>query len=175
MRGAKLKAYGVGFPLLGQTEEAFWKLPGKERMLLVAAYLCDVVQIREQGWNRGKWVERCLRAVGLGPGYAWCAAFVALCADLAECSIGPKSGRGRVANWAKWAKEDNRIGFKPQRGDLMYWLNKDGTGHIGVVSDSHDFFVETVEGNTNAEGSREGDGAYRKTRQVTPKIHFIRL
>lgn len=175
MPGAKLAAYGIKFPLMGQSEPDFWKLPGKERMVLIAAYLIDVVKIREQGWNRGPWVERVLRSVGLGVGNPWCAAFVSLCAELAEFPIGPKVGRGAVRNWVKWAQANNLLGFKPTRGDLGYFLNANGKGHIGIILNVADErHVESGEGNTDDGGSREGDGAYRRKRIIGSGWKVIR-
>jgi hypothetical protein len=143
-------------------------------MVLVAAYLCDVVGIRERGKNRGFWVERILQSIGLGPGYAWCAAFVSYCADLAEFSTGPKRGRAAVRSWAEWAKEENRLGFSPQRGDLVYKLNANGTGHIGVIIGAVNGRARTIEGNTDGGGSREGDGAYRRERMIGGTWKVIR-
>lgn len=171
----KLAAYGIKFPFLGQTAESFLHLSARERFVLIAGWMCDIAKVREKGWNRGPMVTRILRSIGLGPGYPWCAAFVSLCAELAEFNIGPKFGRGAVRNWRKWAKEDNRLGFKAMRGDLCFMLNPDGTGHIEIVTSSGpgEQFVDTIGGNTNEEGSREGDGVYRKIRNKA-KWHFIR-
>lgn len=168
----KLEAYGIKFPLLGQTAESFVQLPARERFVLVAAWLCDVAKVRESGFNRGTWVERILRSIGLGAGNPWCAAFVSLCAELAEYPIGPKLGRGAVRFWHAWAKKENRLGFKPSRGDLCYSLNKDLKGHIEIVTEGGDHWVETIGGNTSADNAqellsqREGDGVYRKKRNV---------
>ena len=40
------------------------------------------------------------------------------------------------------------------------------TGFCVAVNPSHTETLETMEGNTNAAGSRDGDGAYHKSRQV---------
>lgn len=173
-RGKLLAKYGIRFPLMGQSEARFWALPGRERMVLIAAYLCDVVKVREVKPNEGFWVNRILARTGLGPGYAWCAAFISFCADLAEYDIGPKKGRAAVRNWFDWAKKDNRVGFKPRRGDLYGWVNPDGRGHIGIATNIVGGKVLGIEGNTNAQGSREGDGAYRKERPVA-EVDWIRL
>lgn len=174
MKGDRLKSVGIEFPIMGTFSDKFWKLPGKERALLVAAYFADKVRVREVGGNnRGPWIGRMLAKTGLSQGYAWCAAFVGYCCWLAEFDAGPKSGRAAVRNWAKWAKTDNRLGFKPERGDLMYWLNKNQTGHIGFVVDVEGEWVTTIEGNTNGQGSREGDGVYRQKRKISD-VRFIR-
>lgn len=175
MPGAALAKAGIGFPIMGVAEGSFWMLPGKERMVLIAAHLCDKVHVKEIGANRGLWVERMLAAVGLGGGFAWCASFVSYCAKLAEFETGPKSGRAAVRNWASWAKDNNLLGFKPTRGDLVYRLDsKTKLGHIGIIIDADPPNVKTIEGNTDGSGSREGDGVYRKSRQIGATWKVIR-
>lgn len=139
---------------------------------------------REIGRNAGEFVAAVLKAVGLGTGYPWCAAFVRYCLDRSGCKgVGPRKGAAAVITWHRWALENGRQipMMQAGRGDLFYWLNKDGTGHIGWVVECYKsaggvgYAIDTIEGNTNASGSREGDGVYRKTRQVTDNIKFIRL
>jgi hypothetical protein len=49
--------------------------------------------------------------------------------------------------------------------------------HIGIATSAPDKKgnVETIEGNTNGAGSREGDGVYRKTRHVSKIRSRIRV
>jgi hypothetical protein len=177
--GALLKASGLAFPLSGVDERAFWELPGRERALLIAAHLCDVVKVREEwGPNRGRWVDLFVRMARLNPlgRYAWCASFVGACLDLGEFTFGPKHGRAAVRNWLSWARKYGYRTTRPQRGDLFAKiLNPKGTGHMGfVVSVSYRTgMFTTIEGNTDAKGSREGDGLYRKTRRIAD-WNFIR-
>lgn len=145
----------------------------RENALLIAAHLCDVEHVREVGVNRGFWVERFLAGVGLGPGYSWCAAFVAFALKQAGWKDLPK-GAAAVRNWASWAKANGRITAKPERGDLFFWLNADGTGHMGFVVEATPTTVRTIEGNTNTAGSREGDGCYRRTRSRAD-VSFISM
>lgn len=126
-----------------------------------------------------------LKAVGLGPGYAWCAAFVR--AMLNDAGLSNRGLQGRkaaaVIEWAKWAKSQNRLvaAHKAAEGDLFYWINPNGTGHIGIVehieynTQGKHWAITTIEGNTNQAGSREGDGVYEKERLVTENIKFIRV
>lgn len=74
-----------------------------------------------------------------------------------------------------------RAGFKhsmiPTEGALVYWQRmQDGnplwTGHAGVVSrvvSPTEFY--SIEGNTNAAGSREGDSVQEKHRFIAPLVH----
>jgi hypothetical protein len=153
-------------------------LSARENALLIAAYLCDKEKVREKGLNRGVWVERFLAAVGLGPGYAWCAALVTFALREAGWQGGYPKGPAAVRNWAKWAEETGRITKSPQRGDLFFWLNPGGTGHIGFVRGVTATHVETIEGNAQAGrggDQREGDGVYRRSRQRTADLRFISL
>ncbi len=54
--------------------------------------------------------------------------------------------------------------------------NYDSTqGHTGIVTGVYGNSVDTIEGNTNQRGSREGDGVYHKHRLmgIMPGLHII--
>ncbi|MCG8323756.1 MAG: CHAP domain-containing protein [Cytophagales bacterium] len=66
----------------------------------------------------------------------------------------------------------------PRSGDVfMIWYSRvKRPAHIGFVERWEDKWVIPVEGNTNDDGSREGDGVYRKRRlqrQVWAVSNFI--
>ncbi|WP_247672529.1 CHAP domain-containing protein [Aquimarina sp. MMG016] len=126
------------------------------------------VGVRETGGsNRGSHVEMYLASVDLGPSYAWCAAFVSWCYQNAEVEA-PQSAwvpsfalrRKRIYHRGKFEKQT------PQKGDVfMIWYNsKNRPAHIGFIDQWGEKWIVTVEGNTNDNGSREGDGVYRKRR-----------
>lgn len=151
-------------PVKFYTDEQYNRFPVPDRALLQAAAREGV---RETGINAGFWVEKFLASVHLGPGYAWCAAFVHWCIE--EAGVDNHrlpNGAAAVRNWASWAKTNHRLLDKPVRGCLFFWLDRAGTGHIGFVSQVGPGYVETLEGNTNMAGSREGDGVYRKARKL---------
>jgi hypothetical protein len=60
-----------------------------------------------------------------------------------------------------------------RRGDIVVFT----FSHIGIaVGDiGKDGIVQTVEGNTNSDGAREGDGVYRKRRHVSKIRSVIRF
>lgn len=139
--------------------------------------------VRESRWNSSRLIDNWLRAVGLGPGYAWCAAFVSAVLSESGVQSMPKKGRAAVRNWDAWARAERRT-IPIERvhvGDIYWWLNGDGTGHMGIVEELPErtsdgtWLVHTIEGNTNLGGSREGDGVYRKTRRVRPSFTFARI
>lgn len=59
-------------------------------------------------------------------------------------------------------------------GDIfgIYFQNKGRIAHVGFVHRFGDKYTITVEGNTNEEGSREGDGVYLK-RRLTKQLYKI--
>ena len=151
----------------------YWGLPLGERALLAAAYLCDDVGVREKPENRRDWVEAFQDSAGVGPGAAWCAAFVTFCIIVAVAATGyefPPSikvaNRASVKSWADWARANGKLTRK-MRGSIVYLTHFDGTGHIGFCVGSVLGFTRTIEGNTssgNRGSQRDGDGLYRRTR-----------
>lgn len=127
------------------------------------------LHVREKtGKNDGKEVERYLRNVGLGKGYAWCAAFVAWCHD--ENNI-PNARSAYSPDWfrSNVVYERNTlsgIDFKSKPAQVfgLYFESKGRVAHVGLITGETKFSYTTIEGNTDADGSREGDGVYRKIR-----------
>lgn len=137
------------------------------------AWADALVGIREHGPNTGADVLEITEFAGLGKkgGYAWCAMFVYFVlrkAGFAADKLPPKGKCAAVRNWVSWAEARGRLRDKPGRGRLFYWLNKNGTGHIGIcLGPSVLGIFRTVEGNTDGDqGSREGDGSYKRTRTM---------
>ncbi len=66
----------------------------------------------------------------------------------------------------------------PQQGDIfLIWYPKlERPAHIGFIDSWGEKYITTVEGNTNDDGSREGNGVYKKRRlkkQVWVVADFI--
>lgn len=154
-------------------------MPVQERWVLVAAYLADKVKVREVGGNnRGFWVAKFLAKVGLGSGYAWCAAAQVWAIRTSGYKGELPKGAAAVRNWVVWARKNDLVMQHPMRGDFAYWLNPDGTGHIGVVIEVKGQNLETIEGNTSSgvKGSqRDGNGMYRRNRRIADFDGFIRI
>jgi len=150
-------------------------------------------QIREEKANDGRDVKHILRNAGINTPAPWCAAWVQDVTDSAAKSLGVVNPldavqlEALVQSYANWAAQDaaKRIVSFPSRaipGDLV--LFKFGTSgrydHIGIVKraprdDAGGAAFYAMEGNTNAAGSREGDGVYEKIRSVVPgKTLFLR-
>jgi hypothetical protein len=129
--------------------------------------------------NRGPAVEGYLARTGLGPGFAWCCAFVYWCFDeaakhanlpnpmvkTAGCidhwTRAPRRGARRLV--ARAAVDDPGL-VRP--GMVFIMDHGGGAGHTGLVETVTGGLVTTVEGNTDASGTREGGGVYRLRRKV---------
>jgi hypothetical protein len=94
---------------------------------------------------------------------AWCATFVswvALKAGAAELYPRTASCEAGVA----WFKKEGRFSEYPAVGAQVFYGSGGGT-HTGIVVSYDADYIYTVEGNTNDNGSAEGDGVYRKKRE----------
>lgn len=121
--------------------------------------------VHEQGGNNaGPEVDLYLASVGLEPGASWCAAFVFYCFRQASQQLGapnpcPKTG-GALKLW-KFA-DSHFHAVTPARGRVFVMDHGQGLGHVGFVEAVRDDgSIDSVEGNTNAAGSRNGDRVAR--------------
>ena len=152
------------------------------------------VGVREQGRNRGPEVDTYVWAVGLKPSgrHPWCMAFVYWVHLQAALALNagttcPRTA-GAVKSWAMAGKAGG-LRFAPAHvaqgmvklcpGDQFVRVRRGAVdevadaragrirkGHTGLIYAVDGTTIETIEGNTNVEGSREGDGVYRKTLDV---------
>lgn len=160
---ALLAVFAVFFLLLAAQE-----CSAQKRLCVVNTYTAEVGVREATGKNDGERVELYLASTNLGSGYAWCAAFVNW--THAQCGIpGPRS-----AAWSPSWFPVKKLTAIPQPGDVfgIYFPSKGRIAHVGFVDRWTDTRVYTVEGNTNAAGSREGDGVYRKVR-LRSQIHSV--
>lgn len=124
------------------------------------------IGVRQTNGNTGPEIDEYLACSGLGPGYAWCAAFVCWIYDSNEVEV-PNSSAWSPS-WFPQSKtyENNSMA---QEGDVfgIYFNNLGRIAHVGVLIESWEEagnILTTVEGNTNDTGAREGDGVYKKYR-----------
>ncbi len=102
------------------------------------------------------------------PTTAWCAFFVAWCANQAgvSTSVIPRIGNcAAMVNWfSKRGRYFPKSGFTPKAGDLIFFNWKGGSTakHIGIVTGVKGNEVYVIEGNT---GSSYGYRAEAKTRK----------
>lgn len=137
----------------------------RERALAVAS---SQVGVRETGKNSGPEVDAYLASVGLTPGFAWCAAFVHWCfhvsaVDAQERNPCPRTGG--ALHMRQLAEPGEIVVDQVQPGDVFTIDHGKGLGHTGFVElVREDGLLQTIEGNTNGGGGRDGDGVYRRTR-----------
>jgi hypothetical protein len=143
------------------------------------------VGIREQGSNRGPAVEQIQREGGGRPGDAWCAEFCAAMLGRACRELGvpvPFRISPNVDRIGVEAQAAGRLNDAAQAapGDLLL-LGRAAGGrpdyfHVGIVESSPGGGVlHTIEGNTNDNGSANGNGVYRKVRSIQPAFRAVRI
>lgn len=124
---------------------------------------------------RDKTFEARMKAVGWRKTDSWCCYFMEMVAKEAVEVDGPEykafdwlfapSCTATYANFA--GSKMFKVGKVPKPGCLVVWrLGQGWKGHIGMVVNIKDGFMETIEGNTNAAGGREGIEVARKRRRV---------
>jgi hypothetical protein len=143
------------------------------------------IGVHEVGHNGGPQVERWLAVTGHKAGAPWCAAFVsAMLKDVCDGRkiAAPLCSAGAVDLYHRAKKAGLTIVYPG--GDLsavkpgFLWVRATSAdeakaaragqsvhGHVGIVTKTPPGAAtfETVEGNTNAAGSREGDAVAAKT------------
>lgn len=131
--------------------------------------------------NTGPEVNRYLASVGLGPGYAWCAAFVywAISGAAKAAGIDPPFLRSAYCpDIHSWARHRDILHSTPQVGDAFLYLVPEGgrvwAHHIGLVTAVGGGRFRTIEGNTNRANSSEGDGVYQRDRPISAAYAFVR-
>jgi hypothetical protein len=126
--------------------------------------------------NRGPEVDAWNKRVGNDQAAPWCAAFAwCMGADELEADW-PVVKTGSCQAIYTWAKKEKLLRDEPEPGDLflMYHPELSRYAHVGYVRTVRSDELDTVEGNTNTNGSREGWGVFAKTRARTPRLAFVR-
>lgn len=127
---------------------------------LIAAARKDL-GLREEGCgNCGRGVEERLKYVGFGKGAPWCAAAVSYWFHLAGYN------QPRTAWSPSMFPKDRVVESVGKKGLVLgiYFPSLKRIAHVGLVEELRGDFITSIEANTNAAGSRNGDGVYRKIR-----------
>lgn len=139
------------------------------RACVVENTLAHVGEREATGHNDGPEVETYLAHVGLGKGYAWCAAFVSY--NLSTCGVrNPRSAWSPAfALPADRVWTPRKASRSPRPGDVfsVYYASLGRVGHVGIITGVEGRYIHTVEGNTSGGSSREGDGVYALRRQLS--------
>lgn len=152
------------------------------RIVSIAA---NEIGIRETSKNQGPGLAKYWTATSYGDGYTdrqpYCAAFVCwvvkqAVSDLSHDYSLPTSAL--AYDFEKWGKANSGKGVsivagKVKPGDIF---TLSAISHVGLISRVIDEdTVETIEGNTDGSGSREGDGVYKRTRKISGFRKVIRI
>jgi hypothetical protein len=120
-----------------------------------------------------------LHKAGQKDGEAWCCYF----AEAVFCEAFPEKNQelrklfsaSTVQTYKNFVEAGYDVHTSPKAGDLIIWQKykageKQWQGHAGIVqSVNTDGSYFTIEGNTNSEGSREGDSVQQKLRKTVFK------
>lgn len=146
-----------------------------EKVVKIALKEVGVEEV--DGTNCGPRVNEYKAATNLPPkaAWPWCAAFICWVVREAMKSDGPytfqrptTAGAWDLENWSlrqdKSTQTKRNPGGDIKKGDILTFT----FSHCAVaIEDAKDGFVRTCEGNTDAAGSREGGGVFRKVRPVS--------
>lgn len=126
--------------------------------------------------NAGPAVEKYLKSVGLGKGYAWCMAFVYWCTKEASIQLGITNPLAKTAGVLAMLNFKKELVVKePQPGDIFIMDFGKGQGHTGLVEKVEENIIHTIEGNTNDDGSREGYKVCRRKRNKSTIKAYLRV
>lgn len=132
-----------------------------------------------RGSNWGEPVQTYLKSVGITTPAPWCMAFVYWCTNEAAKQLGienPLLQTGHVLTQFNKRKSLQVVGH-PERGDIFIMDFGGGKGHTGFVSEVTGATIQTIEGNSNPAGSREGVVVCAKPngRKISSIKAFLRL
>lgn len=131
---------------------------------------------KPRGSNWGEPVKSYLASVGINFPASWCMAFLVWCFTEAARKLNvpntAKKTGGVLDAWNK-AKAQYAVAV-PEPGDIFIQDHGHGLGHTGIVEKVNADTVETIEGNTNDTGSREGFVVCRRVRKRSSIIGYLR-
>lgn len=139
----------------------------------------DEIGTREIGSsNRGKQVDEYQRADLLpGLGYPWCASFFGW--DLLDVLGQTLCDRVwyRSASCDQilyWGRRQAIVSSTPSKGCAgLVMASKNDATHIFMVDEVDGNYVKTIEGNTNDNGSRNGNGVYALNRKISGRLLWL--
>lgn len=151
-----------------------------------AAIANGQVGVTEQphGSNSGPMVDKYLACVGQPPGNAWCAAFVCWCILEAADQLGARPSLLKSASALKLWKRNPHLQLPVSELTpdeipcVAIWDHGGSKGHTGLVVGMDRDHLVTIEGNSDASGSRTGGSvvAQTKRRLDDPQlVGFVRI
>lgn len=133
--------------------------------------------VREYGGqNKGVWVNTIQKVTGNGDGDSWCASFVSLVLGIAFKGKSPLPRSASCDALLEKGRAEGWLTDTPTVGDVFLCLNSPTDAHhTGFVLKVLDGKVETVEGNSNDDGSSNGDGVYVRKGEHARKLNPAKL
>lgn len=143
----------------------------------------DCIGLHEGPGNTGHAINLIQRSASIPSGSPWCAAFVNWCAEYASVVHNKKSPledvpfQGYVQSYYAWAKRCDLIVPDPFPGALFlrYSQSQNRHNHMGFVYLGPRYTrFNTIEGNTNLDGHREGTSVLIRERdRATGTYTFV--
>jgi GH25 family lysozyme M1 (1,4-beta-N-acetylmuramidase) len=135
------------------------------KIIDVAAAQVGVHEGRTAGhWNNDQRYSDETPGLEWSDGQPWCATFMSWCAMKAGLeALYPRTASCDTGY--AWFKDRKAISEYPAIGAQVFYGSPSDLNHTGLVVDFDADTITTIEGNTNDDGGREGDGVYRKVRQ----------
>jgi len=130
-----------------------------------------------EGQNKGPQVRKYLSLCGLPEGNPWCAAYVSWVMKEALKDLFSKCFIVSADTWAfeSFAIEKGILSSEPEPGDIFLRYGSNGPTHTGFVLYLANIFqFKTCEGNSNMNGSSNGDGQYSNVRTNGDNYKFIK-
>lgn len=146
----------------------------RDAVLNVAWSLRWVTESR--GSNRGEAVDQMIRVTGLAPPQPWCASFVAYVGYAVLRQRWPLAKVAGCMSLYDDARGKGMVGTVPVKGAIfLLWSPAKGRfAHTGfVVDQAATGRYDTIEGNTNVDGSPDGTGVFERQRVFSPRDRFI--
>lgn len=147
-----LKIAPTGYPA-----SPFSQILLRERILAIARKEIGVLE--SSGNNDGRRVEAYLAATGLQKGHPYCASFISW-VYLQAGFTAPRTA------WSPSLLPASRQVKEALPADVLgiYFPRLQRIAHVGMVEYLDGDWCMSIEANTNVNGSRDGDGVYRKRR-----------
>lgn len=145
-------------------------------------------EIKDNGGWVNKKFEAAMRAIGWMTGWAWCASWVRkVYLQAADELWGKKSenyrilkkalSHGVLKTWRNMTASPYFVKEKGtlHRGDIGFYDHGKGKGHEIIFTSGNTKEFNTIEGNTNKAGAREGKYVMRRKRKADSKfLGFMR-
>lgn len=118
-------------------------------------------------WNNHQKFSKNTPGLEWSDGQPWCGVFVAWVAR--QCTVAdlfpPVSVAASCDAAGDWWKRQGRWSQYPAIGAQVFFGTPSDLTHTGIVVDYDDTYVWSTEGNTNQNGSAQGDGVYTNKRE----------